>query len=147
MDSTLAQNTKEQIKAYQSIVKKAQAAYWRAFLENAKMNNVWIAHQFTKKMLGDIVPGRHVHSSGFSLNKSIMHHFFLQNSDLVALKLPVFTRLEEQDEVDGSEVSQTLQKCSNNSVPGPDQVPYRVWKHIYDVNRYVTSKLINHWVS
>jgi len=147
MDPSLTQDAKEKKKPYQSTVKRAKAAHWRTFLENAKKNDVWTAHQFTKKRLDDTVPGGHVHKSASSLNESIMQHFFPLNPSLVALQQPAFVKLEERDKVDASEVSQALQKCSNSSAPGPDQVPYGVWKGIHAVNHHVILKLINHLLS
>jgi len=147
IDPTLTQDAKEKKKTYQSNVKRAKVAHWRTFLENAKKNDVWTAHQFTKKRLGVMVPGGHAHVSASSLNKSIMQHFFPPNPGLIALQPAAFVRLERKDEVDATEVSQALQKSSNNSAPGPDQVPYGVWKGIHTVNHHVIPKLINHLLS
>jgi len=58
-----------------------------------------------------------------------------------------FVKLEEKNEVDATEVSLALQKCSNNSAPGQDQVPYGVWKRIHTVNHHVIPKLIYHLLS
>jgi len=93
------------------------------------------------------VPGGHAHVSASSLNKSIMHYFFPPNPRAVALQPPAFVRLERKDEFDAKEISQALQKCSNHSAPGPDLVPYGVWKGIHTVNRHVIPKLINHLLS
>jgi len=57
-----------------------------------------------------------------------MQYFFPPNPRPVTLQPPASVKLEEKDEVDATEVSQALQKCSNNSARGPDQVPYGVWK-------------------
>ena len=93
------------------------------------------------------MPGGHAYTSASTLNESIMLHFFPLNPCPVALQWPVFLQFEEQDEVDVADVSQALQKCSNNSGPGPDQVPYRVWKDIHSVNCHVIWKLVNHLLS
>ena len=127
IDPTLTQDAKDKKKAYQSNIKRAKAAQWRTFLANAKKNDVWTAHQFTKKRLGVMVLGVHGHVSASSLNKSIMQHFFLLGPRPVALQPPAFVKQDEKDKVDATEVSQGLQKCSNNSAPGPDLVPYGVW--------------------
>jgi len=123
MDPSITQDAKEKKKTYQSNVKRAKAAHWRTFLKNAKKNDVCTAHQFTKKRLGVMVPGGHAQVSASSLNESIMQHLFLPNPRPVALQPPAFVKLEEKDEVEETKVSQALQKCSNNSAPGPDQVP------------------------
>jgi len=81
------------------------------------------------------------------LNESIMQHFFPPNSSPVALQPPDFVKREEKDKVDVSEVSQALQKCSNSCAPGPDQVPYGVWKGIHAINYHDILKLINHLLS
>jgi len=41
-------------------------------------------------------------------------------------------------------LGQALRKCSNISAPGPDQVPYGVWKGINSVNRNIIPALVNH---
>jgi len=85
MDPTLTQDPKEKNKAYQYNVKRAKVAHWQTFLENAKKNNVWTAHQFTKKRLGVVVSGGHAPVSASSLKESIMQHFFPPNPRPVAL--------------------------------------------------------------
>jgi len=94
-----------------------------------------------------MVRGGHTHASASSLNESIMQHFLLPNPGPVALQPPAFVKLEVNDEVNISDVSQALQKCCNNSAPGPDQVPYGVCKGIHNVNRHVILKLMNHLLS
>ena len=146
-DPSLTQDMKEKKKAYQSEIKRAKAPHWRAFLKNAKQNDVWTAYQFTKKGLSDMVLGGHAHTSASLLNESIMQHCFLPNSHMVALQPPAFILLSEQDVVYSSEVLKALNKCRNNSAPGQDQVPYGVWKAIHTVNSHVIPKPINHPLS
>jgi len=143
-DPRVTDDAKQAKKKYQNEVKKAKATHWRTFLENAKKNDMWTAHQFTKKRLGSTVPGGHNYPSAASLNLAIMQHFFLQNPNPVDMEPPRYVELEEKDAVDASEVAQALRKCSNTSAPGPDQVPYGVWKGIHSVNRHVIPALINH---
>jgi len=52
-------DAKQAKRKYQNEVKKAKSTHWRTLLENAKKNDVWTAHQFTKKRLGPKVPGWH----------------------------------------------------------------------------------------
>jgi len=94
-----------------------------------------------------MVPGGHAHISASSLNKSIMQHFFPPNPSPVTLRPAGFVKLEEKDEVDAMEVSQALLKYSNNFAPGPDQLPYGVWKGIHTVNHHDIPKLIYHLLS
>ena len=41
-------------------------------------------------------------------------------------------------------LGQALRKCSNTSAPGPDQVPYGIWKGINSVNRKIIAVVVNH---
>ena len=132
---------------YQNKVKKAKSTHWRTFLENAKKNNVWTAHQFTKRRLESTVPSGHNYASAASLNLAIMQHFFPQNPNPVDMEPPRYIGLKEKDTVDASELAQALRKCSNASTPGPDQVQYGVWKGIHSVNRHVIPALINHMLT
>jgi len=93
---------------YQKEVKRAKATHRRPFLENAKKNDLWTTHQFTKKRLGSTVPGGHNYLSAALLNLAIMQHFFPQNPNPVDMEPPRYIELEEKDTVDASEVAQAL---------------------------------------
>jgi len=41
------------------------------------------------------------------------------------------------------EISNVLQKYSKKSAPGPNQVPYRVWKGIHGLNQGIILELVN----
>jgi len=98
MDPTLTQDEKEKKRPYQSSAKRAKVAHWRTFLKNANKNDVWTAHQFTKKRLGDLVPGGHAPTNASLLNESIMQYFFPPNPSPVALRPPAFVKLEEKEQ-------------------------------------------------
>ena len=51
--------------------------------------------------------------------------------------------LSEQERVTSVEISEVLGKCSNRSAPGPDQVPYGVWKGIHGINQSIITELVN----
>jgi len=50
--------------------------------------------------------------------------------------------LIDSDRVTAGEVSETLEKCSNKSAPGADQVRYRVWKNIHRIEGKIIPKLV-----
>jgi len=143
-DPEVVDDAKHAKKKYQNEVKKARAIHRRTFLENAKKNDMWTPHQFMKKRLGSTVPGGHNYPCAASLNLAIMQYFFPPNPNPVDMEPPRYIELEERDIVDASEVAQALCNCSNTSAPGPDQVPYGVWKGIHSVNHYIIPALINH---
>jgi len=73
---------------YQNKIKRAKATHWRTLLENTKKNDVWTAHQFTKKRLGSTVPGGSNYPSAAFLNLAIMQQFVPQNLNPVDMELP-----------------------------------------------------------
>jgi len=84
-------NGRQAKRKYQNEVKKAKSAHGRTFLENVKKNDVWTAHQFTKKRLGSTVPGGHNYPSAASLNLAIMQHFFPESPNPVDMEPPSVT--------------------------------------------------------
>ena len=97
----------------------------------------------TQKRLGTLVPGGTEYPSASHLNDAIMQHFFPPNSNPVDTSLPEYVELEDTERVDTMEVTMALRKCSNTLAPGPDQVPYGVWKGIHRTEPEVIPTLLN----
>ena len=74
-----------------------------------------------------------------------MQHFFLPNPNPVVTTMPEYVELQDSDlqVVVTIEVTMALRKCSNTSAPGPDQVPYGVWKGIHRTDPEVIPTLLN----
>ena len=72
-----------------------------------------------------------------------MQHFFPPNSNQGNTSLPEYVEREDTKLVDTMEVTMALRKCSNTSAPGPDQVPYGVWKGIHRTEPEVIPTLLN----
>jgi hypothetical protein len=83
-------------------------------------------HQFTKKKLRDRVPGGDDFIEPKGLNNVIMQYFFPLNRNLIEKLEPNYCILGSESEVTREEVEKILGKCSNQSVPGLDQVLYIV---------------------
>jgi len=127
-------------KTDQSAIDKAKRKHWNNFLASATKNDVWTAHQFTKQRQPVRIPGGHNHSPDQTSQK-IMEHFFPPSKDPISPPLPFRKELADSDRVTTGEVSETLEKCSNKSAPGPDQVPYGVWKNIHRMEGKIIPKL------
>jgi len=128
-------------KAYKNAIDQAKRKHWNEFLANAKKNDVWTAHQFTKQREPVKIPGGH-NDSPDQTSQKIMEYFFPPSHDPIPLKLFQRKKLEEDSRVTPGEVSEALKKCSNRSAPGPDQVPYGVWKNIHRIEEGIIPKLV-----
>src|SRR5205807_562700 len=45
--------------------------------------------------------------------------------------------------LDKEEIQRALSKSSNSSAPGPDQIPYGVWKKVHSINPDILLSLLN----
>src|SRR5205807_2566578 len=45
--------------------------------------------------------------------------------------------------LDKEEIQRDLSKSSNSSAPGPDQIPYGVWKKVHSINPNILISLLN----
>ena len=101
-----------------------------------------MTHQFTKqKILSRILgeDGRML----LQIEEKIMSHFFTWNEKPILGPTPVKHSLGEGERVTAVEISNVLQKYSKKSAPGPNQVPYRVWKGIHGLNQGIILELVN----
>jgi len=74
-------------------------------------------------------------------SQNIMEHFFLPSEDPISPRPLLRKELVDSDHVTTGEVSETLEKCSNKSALGPDQVLYEVWKNIHRMEGMIIPKL------
>jgi len=127
-------------KAYKSAIDKAKRKHWNNFLASATKNDVWTAHQFTKQRQPVRILGGY-NDSPDETSQKIMEHYFPPSEDPISPRLPLRKELADSDCVTAGEVSETLEKYSNKSAPGPDQVPYGVWKNIHRMEGKIIPKL------
>lgn len=112
---------------------------WEGFVENAKKNEIWIAHQFTKKRLGGKVPGKNL--APREVDEMTMRHFFPPSEHPAPAVSPAEGGFGQEAEVEAWEIDRVLERCSNKLAPGPDQIPYTVWKRIHKENDEIISWL------
>ena len=98
--------------AYKNVIDQAKRNHRDDFLANAKKNDVWMAHQFTKQRQPVKIPGGH-HESPDQTSQEIMEHVFPASNDAIPLKVFHRKELEEDSRVTSGEVSEGLKKCSN----------------------------------
>jgi len=86
------------------------------------------------------IAGGH-NDSANQTSQKIMEHLFPSSEDPISPRPLLRKHLVDSDRVTAGEVSETLEKCSNKSAPGPDQVPYGVWKNIDRMEQKIIPKL------
>ena len=128
-------------KAYKNTIDLAKRKHWNDFLANEKKDNVWTAHQFTKQRQPVRVPDGHDDMPEQTF-KTIMNHLFAPCDNLISKRTFERKELGDGDQITSSEIMEVLMKCSNKSAPGPDQVPYSVWKNIHRIEESIIPRLM-----
>src|SRR5207302_9322129 len=75
------------------------------------------------------------------INESLLQHFFPpKNSHPSPSILRPFKHVPPLDK---EEIQRALSKSSNSSAPGPDQIPYGIWKKVHSGNPDILISLLN----
>ena len=75
------------------------------------------------------------------INDTLLHHFFPPQSSRL---LPSITRpFADCTALNAGEISAALSKCSPSAAPGPDTIPYSVWKSLHRIARDILSSLLD----
>lgn len=125
--------------AYFNAIKKAKSAHWNDFTANADRNQLWAAARLMKPKNQDTLPSFPGIHSPSDLNDALIHHFFPPRP-------PTHTESvyyhHHTPPITAEEVAKALAKSSNKSTPGPDQIPYGVWKDIHRLNPAIIPSLL-----
>src|SRR5437879_6056849 len=70
----------------------------------------------------------------------LLHFFPPKSSPPSPLILRPFKHVPQLDK---EEIQRALSKSSNSSAPGPDQIPYGVWKRVHSINPNILISLLN----
>jgi len=141
-DGSGVEERNEAKKAYKSAIDNlmAKRKHWNNFLASAMKNDVWTAHQFTKQRQSVRIPGGH-NNSPDQTSQKIMEHFFPPSDDPISPRPLLRKELVNSDGVTAGQVSDTLEKWSNKSAQGSDQVLYGIWKNIHRMQGKIIPKL------
>ena len=125
---------------YFKAIKRAKATYWADFLAKTSPDNIWTAKQLVAPRKTPRFPSLPDASDPVAINSALLNHFFPPKNPLPGRgrlsKNPSTTPLTEE------EVRLALSKSSPSSAPGPDGVPYSVWKKINIVNPAIILGLL-----
>ena len=117
---------------YFKAIKKAKNSHWSNFLARTTPHNIWTAKKFVAPRKTPRFPDLPEASSPAEINKALLDHFFPPKPEL-----PARGRLRRHHSavpLTKEEIAAALSKSSPSSAPGPDGVPYSVWKKVNTLN-------------
>ena len=117
---------------YFRAIKQAKNSHWTDFLARTTPNNIWTAKKFVTPRKSPRFPNLPEANSPVEINKALLDHFFPPKPELQTRGR--LYRHVSADPLTVEEITTALAKSSPTSAPGPDGVPYSVWKKVHVVN-------------
>ena len=115
--------------AYFKVIGRAKNSHWEDFLHTADHQSVWKARRIAAGRQAARFPSLPGADSPEKVSDALIDHFFpAQASPLCNALCPVF---RDVSSVTREEVMRVLFRSSPSSAPGPDTIPYSVWKTIH----------------
>ena len=117
---------------YFKAIKKAKKEHWKSFLARVGAQDVWTARRLAAGRQPDRFPSFPDASSPIDINTAHLSHFF---PDKDPTSTPSIIRpFRDLPSLGHQEIAHALIKSSNSSAPGPDQIPYGIWKEVNKAN-------------
>jgi len=134
-------NVKSSRKTYFKAIVSAKKAHCSEFLSLATPHSLWTAKRFAfgrpaQRFLD--LPGA---SDPTEVAETLLDHFFPHKPPP-----PPLFRLapyEDYTPLTSEEISRVLSKSSNTSAPGPDHIPYSVWKSVHRIKPSLLPSLLD----
>ena len=125
---------------YFKSIKAAKAAHWRSLQASATLRSIWTVKKRSLGKLAPRFPSLLDAITPIQINDALLNHFFPPQP---ARPLPSILRpFADCTALTVEEISTALTKCSPSSAPGPDTIPYSVWKSL-QVHRIAPDILIS----
>ena len=133
-------NVKSLRRTYFKAIASAKKTHWSDFLSSATPHSLWTV----KRLAFGCPPHRFPDLPGASdptdVVETLLHHFF-PPKPLPPVLLHL-TRHEDFTPLTSEEISRALSK-SSNTAPGPDHIPYSVWKSVYCLKPSLLPSLLD----
>jgi len=126
---------------YFKSIKTAKASYWADFLAKVSPNNVWTAKQLVASRKTPRFPSLPDASGLVEIHKALLDHFFPPKNPLPSRGR--LTRNPSATPVISEEIKLAFSKSSPSWAPGPDGIPYSVWKKVNLTNPTIILKLLS----
>ena len=117
---------------YFKAIKAAKNKHWSSFLLTATPQNLWTAKRFAFGRAQPRFPSLPGAETPQQMNSVLLDHFFPPKEPFSPP--PRLRPHRTAPPLTTEEVATALSKCSPTSAPGPDGIPYSVWKKVNDIN-------------
>jgi len=126
---------------YFKAIKRAKASYWADFLAKTSPHHIWTAKQLVAPRKTPRFPSLPDASNPVAINSALLDHFFPPKEPLPnrghLKRNPAATPLTEE------EIKLALSKSSPSTAPGPDGIPYPVWKKVNLIHPTILLDLLS----
>jgi len=125
-DRVIAKLSKQ---GYFKAIKAAKAHLWKSFLADATPRTIWTAKRFAVGRVAPRFPNLPDATSPEEVNQALLSHFFPPKP--LPIVPSILRPYKGCDPLLPGEITAALRKCSSSSAPGPDTIPYSVWKRVH----------------
>jgi len=134
-------NVKSSRRIYFKAIASAKRTQWSDFLLSATPRSLWTAKRFAFGRPLQRFPDLPGASDPAEVAETLLDHFFPSKPPP-----PMLLRLmqyEDYTPLTSEEISRALSKSSNTSAPGPDHIPYSVWKSVHRIKPSLLPSLLD----
>jgi len=124
-------NVKSSRRTYFKAIASAKKTHWSDFLSSATPRSVWTAKRFAFGRPPQRFPDLPGASGPAEVAETFLNYFFPHKPPPPPLLR--LTRYEDYTPLTSEEISCALSKSSNTSAPGPDHIPYSLWKSVHRI--------------
>jgi len=134
-------NVKSLRRTYFKAIAWAKQAHWSDFLLSATLHSLWTAKRFAFGHLPQRFPDLPGATDPSEVAEKLLHHFSPPKPPPHRLHLPI--RHGNYTALTSEEISRALAKYSNTSAPGPNHIPYLVWKSVHRLKPSLLPSLLD----
>ena len=128
-------------RTYFKAIASAKKAHWSDFLSSATPHSLWTAKRFVFGLPPQRFPDLPEASDPAEVAETLLHYFFPPKPPPPALLH--LTHYEDNTPLTSEGISRALSKSSNTSAPGPDHIPYSVWKSLQGIKPSLLFSLLD----
>jgi len=125
---------------YFKAIKAAKNKHWSSFLLAATPQSLWTAKRFAYGRAQPRFPSLPGADTPMQMNNVLLDHFFPPKEPFSPP--PRLRPHRSATPLTSDEIAAALSKCSPTSAPGPDGIPYSVWKQGNKINPEVLLHIL-----
>jgi len=114
---------------YFKSIKAAKAQHWKSFLADATPRTIWTAKKFAVSTVTPRFPNLRDVTSPEEVNNALLAHFFPPKP--LPIVLSILRPQKGCNPLLPSEISAAHRRYASSPAPGPDTIPYFIWKRVH----------------